>query len=166
MDSVKKCSECKEVKGISLFYSNKAKPSKVYSRCKVCERKHIKTYKSIDIPFNEANLLDEVWSYVIVDNKVYPYVISNYGRVKICRTGKIAKPSLDQRGYPQIVLSGKHGRLSRRIHRLVACTFIHNKNNKREVNHIDGNKLNNSVNNLEWVSSKENVIHAIKSGLR
>lgn len=52
------------------------------------------------------------------------------------------------------------------VHRLVAETFLENELNKREVNHKDGNKANNNVNNLEWVTSSENQLHAFKNGLQ
>lgn len=52
------------------------------------------------------------------------------------------------------------------VHRLVAQTFLPNPNNLPEVNHIDGNKQNNSVSNLEWVTRKDNVTHAVSTGLR
>ena len=51
------------------------------------------------------------------------------------------------------------------LHRLIALAFIENTENKEQVNHIDGNKLNNSVENLEWVSNQENQIHKFKIGL-
>jgi len=51
------------------------------------------------------------------------------------------------------------------LHRLIALAFVKNTENKEQVNHIDGNKLNNSVENLEWVSNQENQIHKFKIGL-
>lgn len=68
--------------------------------------------------------------------------------------------------------SNKHGYLvvginkkTYTIHRLVATVFILNRENKEQVNHIDGNKSNNSVTNLEWATQSENIIHAFKTGL-
>lgn len=108
------------------------------------------------------------------------YQVSNTGLVKslsreiaLNRGGKyvtkekICSPSYDQRGYKQLVLTNKHHkRVGRRIHRFVAENFIPNPDNKREVNHIDGNKLNNHVNNLEWCTSKENIQHAFRIGIK
>lgn len=54
----------------------------------------------------------------------------------------------------------------RLVHRLVAIAFIDNPNNYRDVNHIDGNKENNRVDNLEWVTASQNAIHAYRLGLR
>lgn len=75
---------------------------------------------------------------------------------------KLLKPSLANNGYYRVNLG--HGK-TELIHRLVANTFIPNPENKRTVNHIDGNKLNNNVDNLEWNTHRENNIHAFKNNL-
>lgn len=97
------------------------------------------------------------------------YEISNLGRIKrIYKNGKtrILKPSFNEWGYFQINLSKNNKTKNFKIHRLVACAFLDNKNNNLQVNHIDGNKQNNKINNLEFCSAKENIQHAIKIGLR
>ena len=99
------------------------------------------------------------------------YQISNRGRVSSIggRNGKtVANRIMRQKlsnGYPQVVLR-KNGRHTHYVHRLVAENFIANPASKREVNHIDGNKTNNDVSNLEWVTSSENQLHAYVSGLQ
>lgn len=106
------------------------------------------------------------------------YQISNLGRVKscerICKTGnglgehllpeKLLKLSL-VKGYLQIALHKEGKYKYYKVHRLVAQTFIPNPDNKEQVNHIDGNKQNNCIDNLEWVTGKENMLHASKNGL-
>ena len=95
------------------------------------------------------------------------YAVSSMGRVKNLETGRILKPLDDgSRGYKRVCLSNYHYKKRFKIHRLVAIEFIPNPNNLPQVNHIDGNKENNCVSNLEWVSVKENVIHAQNTGLR
>lgn len=68
-------------------------------------------------------------------------------------------------GYLQVQLSKGDKREKHYVHRLVAITFLENKNGLPEVNHIDGNKRNNRIDNLEWVSHKENQAHMVKNGL-
>ena len=68
---------------------------------------------------------------------------------------------VNENGYIKVYVYNK----SYALHRVVALTFIENPENKEQVNHIDGNKINNSVNNLEWVTNKENQIHKFKTGL-
>lgn len=68
-------------------------------------------------------------------------------------------------GYLHCELSYNKERYKKRVHRLVAEMFIDNPSNKPYVNHIDGNKMNNNVNNLEWVTNSENVKHAYKNNL-
>lgn len=106
------------------------------------------------------------------------YQISNLGRVKSkerytkikngvmsLRKEKILKLSHNKKGYAQTVLYKNKKPITVKIHRLVAQAFIPNPENKPQVNHKDGNKDNNFVNNLEWLTDKENKQHAIKNGL-
>lgn len=103
------------------------------------------------------------------------YQVSNYGNVKSLsrkikiKSGyrlsneRIMKLSYNKT-YIQVQL-GKNGRFHT-VHRLVALTFIENNDTNKVVNHIDGNKKNNHLSNLEWVTRSENQIHAYKLGLQ
>lgn len=96
------------------------------------------------------------------------FLISKCGKVFSKRTHKFLKQTISKTGYYTIStrFGGRNGTSHYfKVHRLVAETFIDNVNNKQQVNHIDGNKLNNSVDNLEWVTAKENIQHAINTGL-
>lgn len=105
------------------------------------------------------------------------YEISNFGIVRRIRYDNIAnkkeykipnyiKSRLDKDGYVRYTLSLKGKTKMAFAHRLVAEAFIPNPNNLPQVNHIDGNKQNNHVDNLEWCTIRENNIHALKTGLR
>ena len=93
------------------------------------------------------------------------YQISNIGRVRNKTTKKILKKRIGTSGYYKVNLYSNKQVKTIEVHRLVAETFIENPKNKNEVNHIDGNKLNNNINNLEWVTHKENIEHAWKTKL-
>ena len=74
---------------------------------------------------------------------------------------KVVTQSVNEFGYALVTLQNDSGEYKTvRVHRLVAIAFIPNQDNKKEVNHINGNKLDNQLNNLEWVTSKENKKHA------
>ncbi|MGT2716596.1 NUMOD4 domain-containing protein [Streptococcus respiraculi] len=90
------------------------------------------------------------------------YEVSSDGRVKNSKTGRILTPRVNNSGYVRISLYKKEGCKEFLVHRLVAETFIPAVNGKEIVNHIDENKLNNNVENLEWVTSQENVQHSIE----
>ena len=89
------------------------------------------------------------------------YLITESGEVYNKKWGRFVKPQLNGTGYYRVHIAGR----MYFVHRLVATTYIQNPDNKPQVNHKDGNKLNNSVSNLEWVSNKENSIHALKHGM-
>jgi hypothetical protein len=100
----------------------------------------------------------------------YPnYFISNDGQLKkIYKNGvELIKSSYVHRNkYKRVNMSNKDGVKYFSLHRLVALAFIENPLNKEDVNHIDGDKLNNNVNNLEWVTRKENIKHSWDMGLQ
>lgn len=88
------------------------------------------------------------------------YEVSNTGKLRNIVTGLLLKLAIDRYGYYKIQLREKELNKYTTIHRLVAETFIPNPENKPQVNHIDGNKLNNYVSNLEWATPSENIKHS------
>lgn len=94
------------------------------------------------------------------------YRIYEDGRVQNIKTEKFLKPSPNSSKYLQLRLQNRGISRSIGIHRLLAQAFIPNPKNKPQVNHIDGNKQNNSLNNLEWVTHQENIQHAYDIGLK
>jgi len=116
---------------------------------------------------------NKIWFDLIdFENK---YVINKKGEVKSkyttsekCGrkpTGNIIKQYVGRAGYYVIPLSIYQKSKTRFVHRLIAINFIPNPENKPQVNHIDGNKLNNSIENLEWCTPSENAKHAYKNKL-
>ena len=111
--------------------------------------------------------MQEEWKDIIIEKNgvLYDYVglyqVSNFGRIKSFRgkdksNGKILKVKPGKSGYVLVTLYKDYDKQVFKVHRLVATAFIPNPDNKPEVNHIDENKENNNVMNLEWVTTKEN----------
>jgi hypothetical protein len=99
------------------------------------------------------------------------YEVSDTGKIRSVgknKHNKILKPTLNKKGYEVVYTSNinKHGyKETKLLHRLVAEAFIPNPENKPQVNHKDGNKTNNKVSNLEWVTNLENHIHKLENNL-
>lgn len=80
--------------------------------------------------------------------------------------GKIISPNTNNRGYLYLCLcKDNNHHWFAKVHRLIAMTFLPNPNHLSDVNHKDGDKLNNKVDNLEWCSHSENQKHALRTGL-
>jgi hypothetical protein len=91
----------------------------------------------------------------------YPnYAVSNYGNVKNRITNKLLKPKLNKHGYLVVILVNDKKRYDKSIHRLVITTFENNSDNKKCVDHIDNNKLNNELFNLRFATHSENSHNA------
>lgn len=100
-----------------------------------------------------------------IDVKEAPddYEVSNLGNVRRKKDGKILQGSINEpNGYKRVVINGQR----RYVHRVVADSFFDGDHENMDVNHIDGDKLNNKLTNLEWCTRQENIRHAFINGLK
>lgn len=109
------------------------------------------------------NDIEEIWKPIsFLENK---YEVSNMGRIRHSKTKRVRKLYKGKRGYLvfSCMINGKRKLVN--VHKCVAIEFIPNPNNLPQVNHIDGNKSNPRMDNLEWVTASENNLHARRTGL-
>jgi len=112
------------------------------------------------------SLENEIWKQVIIENininnNEKQYFVSNLGRFKNSSGIIMDNYKVNENGYIRVFIYNK----TYTLHRLIAFAFLENLENKEQVNHIDGNKLNNCLSNLEWVTNEENQLHKFKIGL-
>lgn len=93
------------------------------------------------------------------------YMVSKDGKIYSLIKNKLMKQIETKNGYLVVYLKPKNKRRVFKIHRIVAITFLRNENNYPHINHKDGNKKNNKLNNLEWCSPKQNMEHSLRLGL-
>ena len=104
--------------------------------------------------------MSEVETFVKIDG-FENYEVSNLGRVRNIKSGRILKPRLHN-GYLRLCLYKNNKNKDLLLHRIIATAFIDNPDEKPQVNHIDENKLNNDLSNLEWCTERENAIHGTR----
>jgi hypothetical protein len=104
----------------------------------------------------------------IYEVSIYGNIFSLKRRDRMGRRieGKQLSPSILSMGYPGVTLCNNGKEKKALVHRLVAEAFLENPDELPQVNHKDGNKENNHLENLEWVSSKQNIAHSIEMGLK
>ena len=94
------------------------------------------------------------------------YQANTNGEIRNKKNNNIIKQYINNKGYYTVTLYRNHKSSRYNVHTLIAKTFIKNNDNLPLINHMDGNKLNNNINNLEWCTSRHNIEHAYNNGLK
>lgn len=162
MENLRKCNFCNKNLPSDVF------KSKTGHQCADCARNYRnalkRTYRTTPIP-ESSSLNGEIWKDIV--NYEGLYQISNYGRVKSIPRGRrlyvvILTILTDKYGYTKVALTRDRKSTQFTIHRLLSTAFIPNPENKPCVNHINGIKNDNRIENLEWCTYSENILHAFR----
>ena len=106
--------------------------------------------------------MSEVETFVKIEG-FENYEVSNLGKVRNIKSGRMLKPHLNHNGYLKHHLYRHDKQKELFLHRIIATAFIDNPGEKPQVNHIDENKLNNDLSNLEWCTGRENLVHGTRT---
>jgi hypothetical protein len=160
---MKICNLCLKEKEKINFYVNKNSKDGFFKYCKNCHNEKskskliLKRTKSINLDL----LPNEIFKSTLINEN---YLVSNLGRAYVKEhfgsryiSGKFLKLTILKTGYPSIQIDRK----KYLMHRLIAQVFLKKDINKNFVNHIDSDRTNNKLSNLEWVTFQENVIHGV-----
>lgn len=161
---MKKCTKCGIEKELTEFYVDKKRKDGRFNSCKMC-----RNWKYKPVP-NVNKIEGEEWRPIpLYEDR---YFISNFGRIKsfysIIENGvyiqkeRLRKNVMHHNGYWVIGLNKDGKQTYKEIHRILALVFIPNPDDKEEVNHINHIRSDNRIENLEWVSIRENVSHGSK----
>lgn len=163
---------------IKLVYPIRMRNSKEYNRSYYQSRRFARADRKSPLYIFPRKPTKEEWAGMLACQGYKPipdygntYWINSQGKLYFVGNRGIRLKRFDkgaERGYKRVVLGKRHHAYGKRlwlyVHRILAELFIPNPENKPYINHIDSNPSNNSLDNLEWVTPKENVHHAIKAG--
>ncbi len=159
MKTEKYCPQCKETLPLDKFCKNRSARLGVSDYCKEC-RNRIRRENYKQPPQTYPDLPNEIWKTCAQDDR---YAVSNLGRVKRLvdgigtRAGKIHGQVVDKDGYMRVMFGGMKTRTNHTVHKLVATAFIGlPPNGTNQINHLNGVKADNRVENLEWCNAKHN----------
>jgi hypothetical protein len=158
----KKCSKCKVIKLNDCYYTNSARKDGLAVYCKECliiianDNNEQTKIKNLETNFISN---DEIWKDIPINLN---YEASTFGRIRNKKMKNILSPFEYKSGYLGVGLRGMIiNRKTYRLHYLIALTHIPNNENKSTINHKDKNRLNNNINNLEWNTNQEQMIHQL-----
>ena len=163
---MKKCKNCEKTLAVAEFYKNNNIKDGLFAVCKTCvavrqRNQDIEKRKKTEaLVLIKKEIFKEFQENYLVSTYGRAYVKEHYAKNGTFIRGKFLKLTKLSTGYPSIT----HGLIKYTIHRLVAILFIDNPKNFSHVNHKDGSRDNNHVDNLEWCTHSHNVMHGVKMG--